>query len=397
MNNTNPQAIIKLPKKSILNLILDSISTLEKQEYAGSYIQGIMKAVKSWVRFNDIEITQSINVEGAESTPTLTEQEAITPNKVDNVLANGDSRSKVEIGLIAYSGLRPESLGNDNASDGVVLGDLLDFDLVELRFTSIPARVRVRDNISKAGHEYFSFLNERMCTYVIHFLKYRRSLGEKLKKDSPLIKATGHKTASNLPVTVRPEVAASPFIETRTISEELRKCIRKAGYSFRPYALRQYFDSQLMLAENNTKFSRDYRVFFMGHKGDIERRYTIGQHNLNPDVLDDMREGYQRASEFLIQTKADIQLKKMEESQAQLTNEMIVKVNEATKEITKQLLVAIGWTSANSYEEFEKELREELGREPTPQEIIDHAKDENEKHKMIDDLVKEKQRAAGIG
>ena len=63
--------------------------------------------------------------------------------------------------------------------------------------------------------------------------------------------------------------------------------------------LRSYFDTQLMLAENAGKVIRDYRQFWMGHKGDIEARYTTNKHRLPGEVVEDMRAAYQRSQGYL--------------------------------------------------------------------------------------------------
>jgi hypothetical protein len=47
---------------------------------------------------------------------------------------------------------------------------------------------------------------------------------------------------------------------------------------------------------------RDYRQFWMGHKGDIENRYTTNKQRLPKSVVEDMRAAYARSEEFL-QTK----------------------------------------------------------------------------------------------
>ena len=41
--------------------------------------------------------------------------------------------------------------------------------------------------------------------------------------------------------------------------------------------LRPYFDAQLLIAESKGKMARDFRVFFMGHKGTMEARYTTNK------------------------------------------------------------------------------------------------------------------------
>jgi hypothetical protein len=58
----------------------------------------------------------------------------------------------------------------------------------------------------------------------------------------------------------------------------------------------------LMLAESKGLVLRDYRQFWMGHKGDIENRYTTNKQRLPESVVEDMRAAYARSEEFL-QTK----------------------------------------------------------------------------------------------
>jgi len=79
----------------------------------------------------------------------------------------------------------------------------------------------------------------------------------------------------------------------------IRGAIRKAGFPWRPYVLRSYFDTQLMLAESKGLILRDYRQFWMGHKGDIENRYTTNKQKLPEEVIEDMREAYKRSQEYL--------------------------------------------------------------------------------------------------
>jgi hypothetical protein len=65
----------------------------------------------------------------------------------------------------------------------------------------------------------------------------------------------------------------------------IRKSIRMAGFSWRPYVLRRYFDSRMMLAQADGLIIRDFRVFWMGHKGDIEHTYTLNK-KLSSDIIE---------------------------------------------------------------------------------------------------------------
>ena len=90
-----------------------------------------------------------------------------------------------------------------------------------------------------------------------------------------------------------------PFIRAGNIGDLVRGAIRTAGFRWRPYVLRSYFDTQLMLAESKGLVLRDYRQFWMGHKGDIENRYTTNKSRLPDSVINDMRQAYGRSQEYL--------------------------------------------------------------------------------------------------
>ena len=91
-------------------------------------------------------------------------------------------------------------------------------------------------------------------------------------------------------------------------------------FTWRPYVLRAYFDTQLLIAESKGKIAHDFRVFFMGHKGSIESRYTTNKGRL-PDVLiDEMRDAFGRSEEYLDQADADPLLEQRTELQQIIEN-----------------------------------------------------------------------------
>jgi hypothetical protein len=144
--------------------------------------------------------------------------------------------------------------------------------------------VVVRRELSKAGHQYFTFLSEEGCEYLKNYLEERMMEGEKISAESPII---------------TPKLRMKPFIRTVNIGDIIREALRRAGFPWRPYVLRAYFDTQLMLAESKGLVLRDYRQFWMGHKGDIENRYTTNKCRLPESVIEDMREAYRRSQDYL--------------------------------------------------------------------------------------------------
>jgi len=97
-----------------------------------------------------------------------------------------------------------------------------------------------------------------------------------------------------------------------------------------------------MLAESKGLVLRDYRQFWMGHKGDIENRYTTNKCRLPESVIEDMREAYKRSQEYLQTTRT-------EESSEE-------KLRQAFR---KQLLLVAGftktrWKNGHIFDEFKK-------------------------------------------
>ncbi len=53
------------------------------------------------------------------------------------------------------------------------------------------------------------------------------------------------------------------------------------------------------MAESRGKIAHDFRVFFMGHKGSIESRYTTNKGILPNALVEEMRSAFKRSQEFL--------------------------------------------------------------------------------------------------
>jgi hypothetical protein len=294
---------------------MDYVTANEKR-FTGGHVRNTIKASKSWLNFNDLQIRKKIKIRNPDETPTLRNERVPTPEELERILLSASKQSRVAVVLIAHGGLRPESLGDYRGQDGLTLGDF-----PELRFTSdcvkfeaIPTILLVRSNLSKARHQYFTFLGAEGCQYLQDYLNERlrqalykcascgnesstagmccggpmQKIPEKLTVDSPLLR-------SKIRTTKR-------FIRTSNVGDLVRSAIRRAGFPWRPYVLRCFFDTQLMLAESKGLVVRDYRSFWMGHKGDIENRYTTNKHRLPQDVVDDMRDAYKR-SQSLLQTR----------------------------------------------------------------------------------------------
>jgi hypothetical protein len=78
----------------------------------------------------------------------------------------------------------------------------------------------------------------------------------------------------------------------------------KSDFSWRPYVLRAYCDTGMIIAESKGLISHPYLQFLMGHKGDIEARYSTNKGRLPPSMIEEMRQAYKKC-EPLLSTKTE--------------------------------------------------------------------------------------------
>jgi len=290
-NKVTPSKFAALSERELHNRLMDYVSAAEKKGYAGNYISSTVKAIKSWLAHNNRELKVRIKIKGVDETPTLKDERVPTLNELKRIFLSGDSKARTACVFVAHSGLRLQALGDYMGQDGLRIGDLpeLKIEGSSVTFSNVPALVIVRNELSKARHQYFTFLSEEGCEYLKDYLEERMREGEDLTSASPII---------------TPKQRKKPFIRTINIGDIMRGAIRQAGFRWRPYVLRSYFDTQLMLAESKGMVLRDYRQFWMGHKGDIENRYTTNKRRLPESVITDMRQAYERSQEFLQTSKS---------------------------------------------------------------------------------------------
>ena len=279
------------------NMLLDHVSWMEEKKYAPGYITGMVSAVKSWLDYNHIEIRRKIKVADSDVPVTIQDEKVPDKEQLKKILDAADPRCRAIISMMAFAGVRPQVMGLADKSDGLVLSDLPDLvvDGGDTRFERTPAMVVVRPKLSKIRKKYFTFLAEEGCQYVLGYLRERTSRGERLRPGSPLIttdygyRLTGWgKLNGN----------GNRFLVTNVISSAISPII-KSVLPARPYALRAYFDSQLLIAESHGCMTHAYRQFFMGHKGDMEARYTTNKGRLTEQMTEDMRRAFEQSQAFL--------------------------------------------------------------------------------------------------
>ncbi|NDF26288.1 MAG: hypothetical protein EB153_01750 [Nitrosopumilaceae archaeon] len=152
-NKITPTELAELGQKdirSITDLLQDHISWMENQSYAPQYIKGTITAIKSWLQHFDVFVKRRIKIANENSTPTLEKERVPDGQELSELFSRANLRAGAIMSLVGKSGLRPEVLGNHNATDGLMIKDLPDLVVKDLAsFASKPPRIVVRKTLSK--------------------------------------------------------------------------------------------------------------------------------------------------------------------------------------------------------------------------------------------------------
>jgi integrase len=297
--------------KHFLQDLVTELSGKKSRDNINNYV----KVLKSWFAENDIEHIGKITLPTKKShLGRRTVGRAASPEQLGEILARATVRQRVPISLMAFSGFRPEVLGNSEGTDGLKVADFWEMqieyekdekqqDIVEsgkVKFgvyvkgkdekmewvPKIPTLIVVRIESSKTRTEYVTFLNEEGCLAVKDYLEQRMQGGEKLTPKSPIL----------VPRNREPD-----HITTHAVERTIRTAIKNVKLESRPYELRSYFETRMEQAENDGVILKDWRKHWAGHVGDIDARYTHdkGASNIPDYLMEDMRQTYKEAESYL--------------------------------------------------------------------------------------------------
>ncbi len=128
---------------------MDYVNHLHSLNRSPGYIANYVKAVKSWLQFNDINLVRRINVGNTSSTPSIEDERVPDKDELKQILGYAKPRGKASISLIAFSGLRPQVLGDYTGADGLRISDLPELTIEgnKVGFEKIPTMVVVRSGV----------------------------------------------------------------------------------------------------------------------------------------------------------------------------------------------------------------------------------------------------------
>ena len=365
LNKTDPKSILKVARtKAFRDSFTDFVRKLEREGKAGSYIARFKKTLNSWLAYNGVNIKLKVNVRGESDTPTISGERVPNSDELDRILRMATPRARVSIALMAFSGLRPQALGNYDGSDGVRLGDFVEAEIREdgMEFAKVPSMLVVRKSLSKARHQYFTFVPQQTVTYIEEYLEDRVKQGERLGKDSPLLGFDPRGVKKNR------------FLRTNLVTRDVREAILRAGFKWRPYVLRAYCDTNMIMAESKGKISHPYLQFIMGHKGDIEARYSTNKGVLPLDMVEDMRKAYRECEPFLLTSAASLErsdiVKEAKIEALKSLAKSLLGIELLDVKIAKEREIGRELTADETIQLFEEELKKLREGRHNPQRII---------------------------
>ena len=307
-----PQGLVDLARDRPELLRRRLVEYAHAQHRAGrldSYIAKSFEGLRSFLRHQEVPFDRwpaLAPIRGA----SLARERVPTPEELSRILEQLSPRGRV-IGLfLADAGVRPGVLGSYGGADGLTLADLpeLELGLHAASFATTPFTIRVPARLSKTRQEYVTFGTGRLARALEQYLERRRRAGERLDRSSPVI---GPGRLRGCAAQARRSAAyGRGFLTTKAVTREIHlglAAVCPEGVTWRPYVLRAYCSTRLLLAEGRGWISRDLREAILGHSGGVAARYHVGK-RWGPELLDEARLQYGRAARLLEPGPPEIRL-----------------------------------------------------------------------------------------
>ena len=302
----SPEEIVTSAKKSPGKLrvrFAECASALKKDGWLDTSIAKGFLMVKAYLKYRHVT-TDVFPPLSSTTGETIQRERVPTQEELGTVLDKLSLRGRVVALFMAHSGVRPQVVGSYQGESGLRLKDLPDLRLDEknLSFTETPFVVRVPANLSKTRTAYTTFGTSQQATALLAYLSERRDAGETLGPDSPVVGAQPTRGAARL----RRESANfdNGFLSTSVVVREIHLVLTSSlpeGVTWRPYVLRSYCSTRLMMAEGAGRMTRDLREAILGHDTGVSGRYNIGK-PWGPELLKEARAQYKRAEPYLLTT-----------------------------------------------------------------------------------------------
>lgn len=196
LHHIPPSKIASMNRTELMTFLTGMISEMEERGVSGVTITSHVKAVKSWARFNGTKLDERVNVPDSE--PRYADEVVPTPAQVQTFLDHCDPRVRVAGALMAFSGLRPATIGTVDGTDGLKVGDLPELEVKDgkVTFAKVPTVIIVRKKISKTRKPFITFAPAQACEYIQQHPE-DRARGEELTADTAVVSVSEYTIAES--------------------------------------------------------------------------------------------------------------------------------------------------------------------------------------------------------
>jgi len=290
-----PSQIAAMNTVELMTFVSNVISELEERGAVGSTINSYVKAVKSWARFNGKRLDEKVNV--PESENMYAGEVVPRPEDVQTLMDHAPLRVKVAVSLMAFAGLRPGTMGDSRGLDGLKVKDLPEMEVKDGRvaFSKVPTLITVRKKISKIRKPYDTFAPAQACEYIRQYLEDRMRDGEVMTPETAIVTVSEFNARTPRSGACFFKKPYGDHMSTSKVRRMVKLAVKASGFGWRPYVLRRYFDTRMMLGEADGLVIPDWRSFWMGHSGNIEFVYTLRK-GLDEETVEKMRASYLKAA-----------------------------------------------------------------------------------------------------
>ena len=300
----DPESVVSLATMDgdrLQVLLVGYAAGLKRTGRTDDYIAKTLNGLKSYLRFRGVQFNGFPRLNPIRGS-TLANERVPTSEELGRVLETLSLRGRTIALLMAHSGVRPQGIGDYTGERGLTLGDLPELDIEELTFTETPFVLRVPADLSKTRISYRTFGTGQLGATLTAYFSARRAAGERLSPASPVVIPTDVGRLRGAIRDSRRTVArARKFMVTGALVRELRQGLHSLAprnVTWRPYVLRSYCSTRLLLAEGQGRISRDVREAILGHYGGISSPYNAGK-RWGEELLAEARREYANAAEFL--------------------------------------------------------------------------------------------------
>lgn len=103
------------------NFLVGAVSDLREANAAGSYVESITKAMKSWWLFDDIVVRKKIKF--IRNSNKYDDERVSTPRELQKILDHSDLKTRAAVAFVVFEERRIRPLGDHIGAEGLRVSD----------------------------------------------------------------------------------------------------------------------------------------------------------------------------------------------------------------------------------------------------------------------------------